>query len=97
MNERFCDLKPAGWKTTATTIYCNLVEDEISIIVNKDWTYSCAWYNRYKYRAAQDKNSHFDRKITNKFDTCTGPNCSYVTGYIDKLIQEEASRKEETI
>jgi hypothetical protein len=82
-------LKPAKWQITATTIHCDLVDDFVTIMVNKDWSTKCAWYNRYKQKALDDKKQKFDRKIRLKIQKCQGPECSYVTGYRDELIKEE--------
>jgi hypothetical protein len=80
---------PAKWQITATTICCDLVDDLVTIMVNKDWSTKCAWYNRHKKKALEGKKHKFDRKIMLKMEKCQGPECSYVTDYRDKLIKEE--------
>ena len=87
------ELQPAKWQITATTTRCDLVDDFVTIMVNKDWSTKCAWYKRYKQRALEDKKQKFDKKITLKVERCAGPECSYVTGYRDKLIKEEFGDK----
>jgi hypothetical protein len=89
MAEAKAGLQPAKWQITATTIRCDLVDDFVTIMVNKDWSTRCAWYNRYKQRALEDKKQKFDKKIRFKIEKCAGPECSYVTDYRDKLIEEE--------
>jgi hypothetical protein len=83
------ELQPASWQITATTIHCDLVDDFVTIMVDKDWSTKCAWYRRYKQRALDDKKQKFDKKIMLKMERCAGPECSYVTVYRDKLIKEE--------
>jgi len=85
--------EPANWQITATTIRCDLVDDFVTIMVNKDWSTRCAWYGRYKEKALEDKKQKFDKAITLKIEKCAGPECSYVTDYRDKLIQEESGGK----
>jgi len=80
------ELKPAGWRVTATTIYCDLVGDFVTILVHKDWSANCVWYNRYKREVADRK---IDKKLKVKAEKCTGPECPHVIGYRDKLIKEE--------
>ena len=83
------ELQPAKWQITATTVHCDLVDDFVTVMVNKDWSTKCAWYNRYKQKALEDRKQKFDKKIMLKMGECAGPECSYVTGYRDKLIKEE--------
>ena len=86
-------LKPAGWQITATTIRCDLVDDFVTIMVNKDWSTKCNWYNRYKQKALEDKKQKVKKEIRLKIEKCSGPECSYVGDYRDKLIQEESADK----
>jgi hypothetical protein len=86
-------LQPANWQITATTVHCDFVDDYVTVMVNKDWSAKCVWYKRYKQKAFEDKKYKVDRKIRLKIDKCQGPDCSYVTGYRDKLIKEEFGDK----
>lgn len=83
------EIKPANWQVTATTIHCDLVDEDVAIMVNGDWTYRCAWYQRYKQKAIDGGQGGFDRSIRDRIRKCTGPDCSYVTGYRDKLMKEQ--------
>ena len=85
-------LEPAKWQITATTIRCDLVDDFVTIMVNKDWTVKCAWFNRYKQKALEDKKHKFDKHIKPKVEKCQGPVCSYQTDYKNKLIKEESGK-----
>ena len=87
------ELQPAKWQVTATTIRCDLVDDFVTIMVNKDWSVKCAWYNRYKAKMLEDKKPKFDKKIKQKIEKCQGPECSYMTDYRDKLVKEEFDKK----
>jgi len=84
-------LQQANWQITATTIHCDVVDDFVTIMVNNDWSTKCAWYNRYKQKALEDKKQKFDKAIRIKIEKCTGSECSYVTDYRNKLIQEESA------
>jgi UDP-2,3-diacylglucosamine pyrophosphatase LpxH len=63
-------------------------------MVNKDWSTKCAWYKRHKQKALEDKQQKFDRKMRLKIEKCQGPECSYVTGYRDRIIKEEFGEKD---
>ena len=84
------ELRPAMWQITATTIRCDLVDDFVTVMVHKDWSPQCAWYNRHKKKALENRRQKFDRSMRLKMEKCQGPECSYVTGYRDRLIKEES-------
>ena len=86
-------LQPAGWQITATTIRCDFVDDFVTLMVNKDWSTKCSWYNRYKQKAIDDPRQKFDKKIRLKMEKCEGPECPNVIDYRDKLIKEERGSK----
>ena len=83
-----------NWQVTATTIYCDAVDDDITLLVHKDWTTKCVGYQRYhqpnkETRKLMEKKS---RQLNRKLE-CTGPECRYVIQYRDKLVAEEAKRE----
>ena len=83
------ELRPAGWQITATTIRCDLVDDFVTLMVHKDWSTKCAWYNRHKKKALENKKQKLDGEMKLKMEKFQGPECSYVTGYRGELIKEE--------
>ena len=91
MAEAGTDLKPAGWQITATTISCDRVDDYVTVMIQRDWTYSCTWCNRYKLAAAGGSGRKFPRDIKSKIARCQGPDCSLVLAYRDKLIAGETA------
>lgn len=90
MAKALSGLKPAKWQITATTIHCNLVDDFVTISVDKDWSTRCTWYSRYTQKVLADKKPKLDKNIRLKVGKCSGPECSYVINYRDKLIKEES-------
>jgi len=88
------ELIPANWQITATTIYCNHVEDYVTVMVDKDWTTKCAWFKRYKQKALDDKKQKFGRSIKKKIEECIGPECPLAIEYRDKLIKEESETED---
>jgi len=86
-------LQLAKWQITATTVHCGLVDDFVTIMVSKDWSTKCVWYKRHKQKALEDKKQKFGREMRFKVEKCQGLECSYVTGYRDKLIREEFGGK----
>ncbi len=37
----------ANWQVTATTVYCDAVDDEVTLLVYKDWSTKCTGYSKY--------------------------------------------------
>ncbi len=83
------DLKPGNWQITATTIHCDYVDDDVTIMVDKDWTTRCTWYRRYKQKSLENRKQKFDQEIKLKIAKCLGTECPLALKYRDKLIQEE--------
>jgi hypothetical protein len=83
------DLKPANWQITAITIHCDCIADDVTIMVDKDWTTRCAWYRRYKHNAPGDRKQKFDKTVKLMIAKCLGPECPLALKYRDRLIQDE--------
>jgi len=83
---------PAKWQATATTVSCDRVDDFVTIVVNKDWSVNCTWYNRYKKGMSGTSSKRgLDAGLRKKMDNCSGPECPLVVEYRAKLVQEECS------
>ena len=90
MDEVRSDVAPAKWQTAVTTIKCDIIDDYVSIMVQKDWTSKCTWYKQNREPASDGKKRvKRDKKTRAQIEKCQGPLCSYVTGYRDSLIEEE--------
>lgn len=86
-------LKPASWQATVTTTRCDRVEEFVTIIVGKDWSVNCTWYNRYKREASGGGKRRLNAGLRRKIDNCSGPLCPLVVEYRSKLIQEESGSR----
>ena len=77
------------WQVTATTIYCDAVDDEITIVVNKQGKAECTDYPRYgkpskqTARAMTNKGARLGRQLQ-----CQGPQCHRVVEYRDRIFSE---------
>jgi hypothetical protein len=80
----------ANWTITATTIYCDSVDDEVTLIANRDGIVQCTGYSRYSKptgetaRLMKIKNRQAGKQLA-----CEGLECSRVTKYRNKLLTEE--------
>ena len=87
----------ASWKVTATTIYCDAVDDEVTVLVYKDFSTKCTGHNKYLKPTKEidnllkKKSKQLGRQLV-----CPGLKCSSVTQYQEKLSQEEAKTSSKT-
>ena len=85
-----------NWKLTATTIYCEAVDDEVTLLVYEDLTTKCVGCNRYGEPSKEaanllrKKSKQLGRQLK-----CTGPECSHVIQYRTKISAEKAARGQE--
>jgi len=83
-----------NWQLTATTIYCDAVADEVTILVYKDGSVKCTGYTKYAEPSKETlnllkiKNKQLKRNLE-----CEGPECYRVIQYRDKLFAEESQEK----
>ena len=86
----------ADWTITATTIYCDAVDDAVTLIVNKDGAAKCTGYNKY---FKPDKQAAKSIKIRSQRSgrqlECEGMACHRVIQCTDKLFAGEAGRSQE--
>jgi len=80
-----------NWQVTAATIYCDAVDDEVTLLVYRDGSVKCIGYRKYgspgkeAAKLLQKKSKRLERRLE-----CQGPECFRVIQYRDKLFAEEA-------
>jgi len=79
------------WQVTATTIYCDAVDEDVTLMVYKDWSAKCVGYKKYRENITKEtakvlkkKGEKLGRELR-----CEGPECSRLIEYRDKLSAEE--------
>jgi len=79
-----------NWQITATTIYCPAVDEEVTVMVAKDWSTRCTGFNKYS-RPGKDTLNKLSKKSRQAECNlkCEGPECLWVVQYRDKLQVEE--------
>ena len=78
------------WKVTATTIYCDAVDDEVTLLVYRDFSTKCTGYK--KYSRLTKEISNLLRKKSKRLERqleCEGSECRRVIQYKEKLATEE--------
>ena len=82
------------WVITATTIYCDAVDDEATLMVYKDGMAKCTGYKKY---GKPDKEAAKLLKIKSRRSGkqlgCTGPECHRLTQYRDRLMAEDEEKR----
>jgi len=78
------------WQKTAVTLRCPAVVDEVTIIVNSDWSVKCTGYN--KYSGSRDGSLELVKRSLNLRRTleCKGLDCPTITAYLERLKSEES-------
>ena len=77
------------WTITAKTIYCEAVDDEVTLLVNRDGTANCTSYDKYgspdrsTAGLLKNKGRQAGRKLA-----CTGPECRCLIEYREELLGE---------
>ena len=80
-----------NWQVTATTIYCDAVDDDVTLMVYKDGSAKCVGYEKYREpdketaKLMEKKSKGLGRKLE-----CEDSECWRVIQYRDKLFAEEA-------
>ena len=77
----------ADWQVTATTIYCDVVDDEVTLIVSADGTVKCTGCQRYlKPGKETDKEMKEKSRRLGRQIECQGLDCFRVAEYKDSLL-----------
>lgn len=80
-----------NWQLTATTIYCDAVDDDVTIMVYKDWSTTCTGYKKYG-EGLNKETAKMLRKKAGRLASnlgCEGPLDYRVTDYRDRLMAED--------
>ena len=82
------------WQVTATSIYCDAVDDDVTIMVYKDWSTKCTGDKKYGENIKREVAKELKRrgKRLGRKLKCEGPECSRVIEYKDKLFAEEEAK-----
>ncbi len=78
------------WQVTAKTIYCEAVDDEVTLLVYKDKSTRCT--GRNKYTAPNSLTRQIIREKTKKLKRpikCELDQCLRIAQYKEKILAEE--------
>jgi len=81
------------WQVTAKTIHCDAVEDEVTIMVYKDWSGKCTGNEKYTTsREAQLSMLKRSLQLRRTLE-CEGLRCTRIAEYKQQLQDEEAMKR----
>ncbi len=71
-----------NWQITAATFKCDLVNDEVTLLVHKDWSIQCTGQFKYGPEVKLPRSKA-------KTSSCIGTDCALAAEYRRKLQAEE--------
>ena len=78
------------WQLTATTIYCDAADEEVTLLVYQDGSAKCTGYKKYYETSRETMNLVKERsKQLNRKLECEGSSCCRMIQYRDKLFADE--------
>jgi hypothetical protein len=82
------------WAMTATTIYCDAIDDEVTLIIYKNGTSKCTGCKKYSKPDKETSNLiRAKSKRLGKQLKCAEPECHLLAQYRDRLFAEDAREK----
>lgn len=79
-----------NWQVTAKTIYCDAVDDEVTVLIYRDFSVRCTGCQKYQSPDQLTRQSIKARqRKSGRRIACEGEGCPRVTAYKDKIQAEE--------
>jgi len=79
------------WQLTATTIYCDAIDNEVTIMVYKDGSVKCTGYDKYGEPGKKIPTKRKSKQLKQQLK-CEGLGCHRVVQYKDRLFTEQAQK-----
>ena len=81
----------ADWRLTVTTIYCDAVDDDVSLVITCYGTAKCTAYKKYAGDTARDAKQLLEirGKRLGRELRCVGPLDFRVTRYRDEIMAQD--------
>jgi len=80
-----------NWQLIATTIYCDAVDEEVTLLVYKDGSVKCTGYKKYGESGKEILAKRRSKRLKQHLK-CDGPECYRVIQYKDRLFTKEAEK-----
>ena len=80
------------WQVTATTLFCNEVADEVTLLVYPDWSVKCTGMEKFAVSSGSGTQQLKKMFAAKKNADCKGTNCPDMSRYLEKLKNEERNK-----
>ena len=82
------------WQVTATTIYCDAVDDDVTLLIYKDRSAKCTGHRKYVENPTKEALKELKKrsKKLGRQLKCEGPLDHRVTDYCDKIFAEQEAK-----
>ena len=75
------------WELTVTTIYCDAIDEEVTLMVNADGTWRCSGHQKYDNTDKKTANVlSIKSKKAGRTLSCIGAGCRTAGNYRDNLL-----------
>ena len=79
-----------GWQVTATTIFCEAVNDEVTLIITPSGEVTCTGRQKYEIPGKENAKALKQKsKSVQKPLKCIGESCAEIIKYRDKTLGEK--------
>ena len=85
-----------NWQVTATTLVCDSIAEEVTILVYPDWTVKCTGHEKYAKNRSASLDLLKKSLVMKKTLDCKGLDCPQIVEYKLKLEDEEKRRVNRT-
>jgi hypothetical protein len=81
----------SDWQVTATTIYCDAVDADVTVIVNRDGSVKCVGMKKYHDNPTKEIINTLTKKSRKLGRTlaCEGEECPRKDAYRDRIFADE--------
>ena len=88
-----------NWQVTATTIYCDAVDNDVTIMVYQDRSARCVGYKKYIESITKETAKELKKRARKSGHElrCEGPECSRVIAFRDGVFAEETATKDQAV
>ena len=88
-----------NWQVTATTIYCDAVDNDVTIMVYQDRSARCVGYKKYIESITKETAKELKKRArkSGRELRCEGPECSRVIAFRDGVFAEETAANDQAV
>ena len=90
LNQGAAKASMVNWQVTAKTIYCDVIDEEVTLIIRQDWSAQCTGYSGNRDSGVAPDRLPKSKKL--RRSNCEGLECRRITEYKEQLLGEEKNK-----